>query len=55
LPSPLNFETVSAEGRFSVVGHTADSSVFLADWSLISTDDDDTAWTVSIKTLFTTD
>jgi len=55
LPSPLNFETVSAEGRFSVVGHTADSSAFLADWGLIFTHDDDTAWTVNIKTLFTTD
>jgi hypothetical protein len=29
--------------------------VFLADWDLISDDDDDTAWTVNIKTLFTTD
>jgi hypothetical protein len=54
LPSPLDFETVSAEAGFSVVGHTADSSVFLADWDLISTDDD-TAWTVNIKTLFTMD
>jgi hypothetical protein len=55
LPSPLDFETVSAGGVFSVVGHTADSSVFLADWDLISTYDDDTAWTVNIKTLLTTD
>jgi hypothetical protein len=55
LPSPLNFETASAGGAFSVVGHTADSSVFLADWDLISTYDDDTAWTVNIKTLPTTD
>jgi hypothetical protein len=29
--------------------------VFLADWDLISTDDDDTARTVNIKTLLTTD
>jgi hypothetical protein len=55
LPSPLDVETVSAGGVFSVVGHTADSSVFLADWDLISTYDDDTAWTVNIKTLLTTD